>query len=139
VRVLFDIDVVLDLLLDRRPFSEDAGILLSKAEQGEISGYLCATAVTTIHCLARKAIGERRARTEVRKLLTFLEPAVVNRAVLEGAFEAKFKDFEDAVSHEAGRQAGAECIVTRNVRDFKRSVIPVYSPSELVRTLEAFG
>ncbi len=138
MRVLFDIDVVLDLLLDRRPFSRDAGILLSKAEQGELSGHLCATAVTTIHYLARKAIGERRARTEVRKLLTFLEPAVVNRAVLEGAFDAKFRDFENAVSHEAARQAGVECIVTRNIRDFKGSLIPAYSPSELVRTLEAF-
>ena len=137
MRVLFDVDVVLDLLLDRSPFSRDASILLSKAEQGELSGHICATAVTTIHYIARKAIGDRRAREEVRKLLTFLEPLVVNRGVLEGAFDATFRDFEDAVSHEAARQAGVECIVTRNIRDFKGSKIPVYSPSDLVRTLAA--
>ena len=137
MRVLFDVDVVLDLLLDRTPFSTDAGILFSKAEQGELSGHICATAVTTIHYIARKAIGERRAREEVRKLLTFLEPLAVNRAILEGAFDAAFRDFEDAVSHEAARQAGVECIVTRNIRDFKGSQIPVYSPSHLVRTLVA--
>ena len=105
MRVLFDVDVVLDLLLDRSPFSTDAGILLSKAEQGELSGHLCATAVTTIHYISRKAIGDRRARKEVRKLLTFLEPLVVNRTVLEGAFDTAFKDFEDSVSHEAARHA----------------------------------
>jgi predicted nucleic acid-binding protein len=137
VRVLFDVDVVLDLLLDRSPFSRDAAILLSKAEQGELSGHICSTAVTTIHYIARKAIGDRKAREEVRKLLTFLEPLVVNRAILEGAFDATFRDFEDAVSHEAARQAGVEGIVTRNIRDFKGSQIPVYSPSDLVRTLAA--
>lgn len=137
MRVLFDVDVVLDLLLNRTPFSRDAGILLSKAEQGELSGHICATAVTAIHYIARKAIGDRRAREEVRKLLTFLEPLAVNRAVLEAAFDAAFRDFEDAVSHEAARQAGVECIITRNIQDFKRSQIPVYSPSDLVRTLAA--
>ncbi len=137
MRVLFDIDVILDLLLDRRPFANDAGILLSKAELGELIGYVCATGVTTVHYLARKAIGERRARLEVQKLLTFLEPAMVNRVVLEGALRIKFGDFEDAVSHEAARQVGAEAIVTRNTRDYKKSIIPVYSPSELVRLLEA--
>lgn len=137
MRVLFDVDVVLDLLLDRTPFSRDAGILLSKAEQGELFGHICSTAVTTVHYIARKAIGDRRAREEVRKLLTFLEPLAVNRAVLEAAFDARFRDFEDAVSHEAARQSGVECIVTRNIRDFKRSQIPVYTPSDLVRTLAA--
>jgi predicted nucleic acid-binding protein len=66
-----------------------------------------------------------------------LEPLVANRTVLEGAFDTSFKDFEDAVSHEAARQAGIECIVTRNIRDFKTSQIPVYSPSDLLRTLAA--
>lgn len=137
MRVLFDVDVILDLLLDRSPFSRDAAILLSKAEQGDLSGHICATAVTTIHCIARKAVGDNRARAEVRKLLTLLEPLAVNRAVLEAALDATFRDFEDAVSHEAARQAGVECIITRNIRDFKGSQIPVYSPSDLVRTLAA--
>lgn len=137
MKVLFDLDVVLDLLLDRLPFSEDAANLLSKAERGEITGYLCATAVTTLHYIARKTLGERKARQEVRKLLTFLEPVAVNRAVLESALEIRFRDFEDAVSHEAARQAGVECIVTRNVRDFKVSRIPVYSPKDLLRILRA--
>ena len=136
MRVLFDIDVILDLLLDRTPFSEDATLLLSKAERGEISGHICATAFTTVHYLVRKTIGDRRAREETKKLLVFLEPAAVNRSVLEGAFEAAFSDFEDAVSHEAARQAGVEYIITRNVRHYKKSRIPVYSPSDFLRMVD---
>jgi predicted nucleic acid-binding protein len=61
----FDTDVVLDLLLDRQPFSTPAADLFSRVERAEIRGYLCATTVTTVHYLAAKVIGTRRARAEV--------------------------------------------------------------------------
>jgi predicted nucleic acid-binding protein len=139
VKVLFDTDVVLDLLLDRRPHAAAAGRLLSRVESGEISGYLCATAVTTIHYLAAKVVGTRRARAEVQKLLSLFEIAPVNRAILEAALESGFSDFEDAVAHEAARHVEAQGIVTRNLRGFKRSAVPVYAPSDLLAVLDAGG
>jgi len=64
MRVLFDVDVVLDLLLDRVPFSKDAAVLLSMAEGGQLTGHICATAVTALYYIAQKAIGERRAHAQ---------------------------------------------------------------------------
>jgi hypothetical protein len=93
--------------------------------------------VTTIHYLAAKVVGARRARAEVARLLSLFEIAPVNRGVLEGALQAGFSDFEDAVTHEAARQVDAQAIVTRNLRDFKRSAIPVYSPGDMLAVLEA--
>ena len=136
MRVLFDTDVVLDLLFDRQPFSTPAADLFSRVERGEIHGYLCATTVTTVHYLAAKVVGTRRARIEVRRLLTLFEVAPVNRPVLEAALTGAFTDFEDAVIHEAARHVDAQAIVTRNTRNFKRSVIPIHAPSELLRILE---
>ncbi len=49
MKTLFDTNVILDVLLDREPFSDDASFLLSKVEKSEIIGYICATTVTTIH------------------------------------------------------------------------------------------
>ncbi|MEA3455651.1 MAG: PIN domain-containing protein [Campylobacterota bacterium] len=43
MRILFDTNIVLDLLLDREPFSQDAQILFSRVERGEVIGMLCAT------------------------------------------------------------------------------------------------
>jgi predicted nucleic acid-binding protein len=137
LRVLFDTDVVLDLLLDRQPFSTPAAELFSRVERGEIRGYLCATTITTVHYLAAKVIGTRRARAEVRRLLTLFEVAPVNRPVLEAALAGAFADFEDAVIYEAARHVDAQAIVTRNTRDFKQSVIPIHQPSELLHILQA--
>jgi predicted nucleic acid-binding protein len=137
LRILFDTNVVLDVLLDREPFSTTAAQLFSKVEAGELSGYICATTITTLHYLARKTVGTQRAQEEIRKLLTLFEVAPVNRSVLEGALEAQFTDFEDAVIHEAALQAEAQGIVTRNIADFKGASIPLYSPEELSKMLRA--
>jgi len=137
LRVLFATDVVLDLLLDHQPFSEPAAILFSRAETGSISGYICATAVTTIHYLSTKAIGLKHSRNNIQKLLSILDIAPVSRSVLEAALESRFRDFEDAVVHEAACQIKAEAIITRNVRDYKHSSIPVYSSVELVKMSRA--
>ena len=137
MRVLFDTNVVLDVLLDREPHSEAASTLFSRVETGALAGYLCATTVTTVHYLAAKAIGPERSVEEVQKLLNLFETAPVNRSVLEAALEAGFSDFEDAVLYESARHVDAEAIVTRNVQDFKQARIAIYSSDELVHVLNA--
>lgn len=136
MKILFDTNV-LDLLIDRKPFSTIAVQLFSKVEAQEIAGYLSATTVTTIHYLARKVIGPNKAKKEIKKLLTLFNVAAVNRPVLEAALTSKFRDFEDAVLHEAARQVEVQGIVTRNVKDFKQSKIHIYSPEELLQILAA--
>ena len=137
MKVLFDTNVILDVLLDRSPFADDAAYLLSKVEQSEIMGFVCATTITTIHYLATKALGSKSASLHIKSLLSLFVIAPVNRLVLENAATSKFKDFEDAVLHEAALHAGAKYIVTRNSIDFKKSKLPVFEPKEFINVLES--
>jgi len=130
LRVLFDTNVVLDLLLDREPFSLEAAKCFSRVEAGEIEGWLCGSTVTTLHYLIRKSAGARKARESISLLLSLFEIAPVNKTALKGALNLPFKDFEDAVLHEAARLVNADVIVTRNTVDFKHSGIPVQQPRE---------
>lgn len=131
MKVLFDTNIVLDVLMDRLPYSEAAVELFSKVEDGSIIGYLCGTTITTVFYLAAKTVGATRAQEEIKKLLSLFEVAPVNRYVLEAALVLDFNDFEDAVIHEAACHVGADAIVTRNQRDFKKSKITVYSSEEM--------
>lgn len=79
----------------------------------------------------------RQAKAHVRKVLSLFDVAMVNRAVVDAALEKDFQDFEDGVTHEAARLYGAEMIITRNPRDFRKSVIPVLSPVELLELISA--
>lgn len=135
MKALFDTNVILDVLLDRQPFADDAAILLSKVEQLEIIGFACATTMTTIHYLTAKALGPQAAAQHISTLLSFFVIAPVNRVVLERAISAKFPDFEDAVLHASACQAGAKYIVTRNIADFKNSELPVFGPREFLNAM----
>jgi len=135
--VLFDTDVILDLLLDREPFADAAVQVFSEAEKGNMTGFICATAVTTIFYLAAKAAGASKAKKSIHRLLSFLEVAPVNRAVLEGALESKYADFEDGVVSEAASRVGATAIITRNVRHYRHSPVPAYLPTDVLKMLKA--
>jgi len=137
MKVLFDTNVILDVLLDRKPFVEDASYLLSKVERTEITGFLGATTITTIHYLITKSLGPNEAIQHIQALLALFEVAPVNRLVLENALNLRFTDFEDSVLHEAACHAGAEYIVTRDISGFMKSTIPMYTPSELINMLES--
>jgi len=123
--------------MDRMPFADSAVELFSKVEDGTIIGHLCGTTITTVYYLASKAVGAARAQEEIKKLLNLFEVAPVNRYVLEAALAAEFSDFEDAVIHEAACHAGADAIVTRNQKDFRKSRIPVYSSKEMAKILSS--
>ena len=139
MRVLFDTKVVLDLLLDREPFSTDVALLFSQVECGALHEYLCTTTITTIHYLTEKVIRTERASKEIGKLFSLFEIAPVNRAVLESALRLKMKDFEDAVVSEAASQAKVQAIVTRDARGFKNAKLPVYTPAEMTHIIRNFG
>lgn len=134
--ILFDTNVVLDVLLKRSPHEQAARWLVDRVETGEIIGILGATTVTTIDYVAGRAIGKEKTRRDLHSLLRLFEVAAVNRAVLEAALESGFADFEDAVLHEAGLRTGADGIVTRDSDGFSTATIPVYTPPELMELLK---
>jgi predicted nucleic acid-binding protein len=137
MRVLFDTNVVLDVLLARAPHARAAIALFHHVAAKDIDGLLGATTVTTIHYLATKAVGARQAERHLRTLLGLFEVAAVTRPVLMDALILGFTDYEDAVLHEAARHAGAQAIVTRDPRGFAKARLRIYTSDELLRLLRA--
>lgn len=135
MKILFDTNIVFDVLIDRAPFAEAAVALFSAVEHGALQGYLCGTTITTVYYLTARVLGAMRVRDEIGKLLTLFEVAPVTRPVLESALAGDFADFEDAVLYQAARHTGAQAIVTRNLKDFQGAGLPVYSSVELVKIL----
>jgi predicted nucleic acid-binding protein len=137
VKVLFDTNVVLDVLLDREPHTDVAVKLFALVDNGRLEGSICATTVTTIYYIAAKSFGRKRAQNQVRELLGLFSIADVGRDVLDRALDLDFADFEDAVVHEAARASGASAIVTRDGGDFTNASLPVFDPHELLAAIAA--
>jgi predicted nucleic acid-binding protein len=137
MKVLFDTNVVLDVLLAREPHANVAAQLFALVDSGKLEGVISATTVTTVHYIATDAVGRKKAQKHLRELMTLFEVAPVDRSVLARAMDLEFPDFEDAVLHEAGRAFGAAAIVTRNRKDFSNASLPVFDPVELLAALTA--
>ena len=137
MRVLFDTNVVLDVLLAREPHFGSAARLMSLVDAGRIEGVVSATTITTIHYIATKSIGREAAGRYLRDLLAIFDVAAVDRDVLLDALALDFADYEDAVLHEAARASEAVAIVTRNIPDFGKATVPVLTPQELLAAVVA--
>ena len=128
MKILLDTNVILDLFLDRHPFSDHAATLFSLIETSRMEGLICATTLTTIDYLLKQKLPRNQAQKALKKLLDLFEVAPVNRPVLEQALQSKVTDFEDAMLEQAAALVNADAIITRNVKDFKKSTVPAYDP-----------
>ena len=134
-KVLYDTNIVLDLLLDRHPHATASAAALEIAEVGKVRGFVAAHAVTTIHYFLRKETGNTKAKQMLATLLRVLSVAVENDAVMQEALLSPSPDFEDAVTAAAVRFAGCDFIVTRDPKGFRGSPVKCFSPEGLLQYL----
>ena len=127
-RVLYDINVLLDVLLKREPFLADSASALDAVGQGQVEGYVAGHAVTTLFYLLQRELGMAKSRQVLAGLLTKMRVAPVTDAGIRQALNNSFKDFEDGVTYAAAQEAEVSVIVTRNVNDFTKGIIPAVLP-----------
>lgn len=130
MKALLDTNIVLDVLLDRKPHSVESAEVFRFIEQGRAEGLLCATTITTLDYLLSQCMKRKESRKLLSQLLKLFEVASVNRAVIEDALASQMDDFEDAVLDHAALNSGADVIVTRNSKDFSRGKSKVMDPKQ---------
>ncbi len=136
MKVLFDTNVVLDLLLERTPFVEDARALFVLVENGKIEGYLCATTVTTLHYLIEKETDKTEADEVIAMLLGLFEVAPVTHEVLSDACTHNGSDYEDSVIYTSAGKMHIDYIVTRDKKGFSASRVSVLNPKAFLAFFE---
>ncbi|MEO8097616.1 MAG: PIN domain-containing protein [Acidobacteriota bacterium] len=134
-QVLVDTNVVLDVLLDRRLHVEASAAVWAAVEMGVAKGFLAAHAVTTVHYLIRKELGNARAARTIAPILRVFEIAPVDRTVLEQALQRSLPDFEDSVTAGAALLAGCDFIVTRHPKGFRGSPVRPVTPEAFLPLL----
>ena len=136
MRAVIDTCVIVDALQSREPFCKDAQSIFLLCANRQFEGFLTAKAITDIYYLThRQTHSDKSTRDVLTKLCTLfglLDTAALN---IRKAITAKISDFEDAVMIETAVRSNMDCIVTRNIRDYYKAPIPVYSPAEFVNLL----
>lgn len=132
MKVLLDTNIVLDVLLRRSRWLAE-----SKAvwQHPEVTGYISATTVTDIFYIVKKQTDVGTAKKAIVICLNELEIALIDSQTIHLAVQRPGDDFEDNVQTACAYLVGLDAIVTRNTQDFVSSLVPVFSPTELLMHL----
>lgn len=133
--ILLDTDVLLDVILDRRPHADASGALLDFLERRPRMAFVAWHTLSNLYTLVRPGAGDQVARGFLADLTTFVTVAPATTDALRAALALPLKDLEDAMQVAAAQECGAQYIATRNVRDFRSSPVPARTPAKLLEEL----
>jgi len=135
MKVFVDTNVVLDFLLKREDFFEDARMIMALGYNKRCDLYMSSLSFSNIAYIARKQLkGDAlyECFSEIRELLSV---SPVTQVELDQAILLRASDFEDALQYNSAKTVGADCILTRNTKDFQFSEIVILTPSEFVKKM----
>ena len=133
--ILIDTDVLVDVALDRQPFSDPASELIDRLQTGPKRVFVAWHTLSNFCSLVTPARSGADARAFIAELIRFVAVAECGTDAIAYAARLGMTDFEDAMQVAAARACGARYVVTRNVRDFKHSPIPAITPAEALEAL----
>ena len=134
-RLFFDTNVVLDLLGEREPFYDSAAKITTLADRGEIELIVSALTYSTVYYLLSRFEDKEPVKEKIRKFKVIAETSDLTDKIVEKGLSSKFSDFEDALQYYCAIKMDCKILITRNVKDFKESEIPVLTPDEYLNSL----
>lgn len=135
--VFIDTDVIVDFLTDRKPFSLESAKIFSLIDQKKIKGYVSSLSFSNLYYILRKFGTHKKVINSLKKLSELVDILKVDSDIIKSALTSDFKDFEDSIQYFAAQeQIKADCIITRNIKDYKDSSIPVMTPETFLVTFE---
>lgn len=136
MKILVDTNILLDVLIQRRPFFQDSARVWSLIHDGLFEGYVSAISVNNLYYIVRKLRDKETAEVFVDDLLRDFEVASLTKNILRQARTVAGKDYEDSIQYFSAIQEGCEILLTRNKKDFPSTGLQLLSPSEFLKSLK---
>ena len=125
-KILVDLNIILDFL-NKRNFHLEAAQLVEK----KLSGYMCAHEITTLsYFLFKEQKDKTKVINTITTILDIFTIIPIDDVILRNSLVSPISDYEDAVIEVSSMKTNIDCIISRNVSDFKASRIPVYTPEQ---------
>ena len=127
MKTLFiDTNIVIDLLAKREPFYEESAKLFSLADKKKINLIVSSLTFTNTNYILSKMTNSTTAREILTKFKVLVTVAALDDKIIELALNDKsFSDFEDRLQYYTAIENETYIIITRNLKDFKNSILPV--------------
>lgn len=134
-RLFLDSDVLLDMFLKREPFFFHTQILLIECIKGNIELRTSSLVIANIVYVLRKQVGILKAKENLKNLFNSAKVLPFEFDAIETAISSDITDFEDAIQFHIAQKHNCDAIITRNIKDYKNSTIPVLTAEQFLNTL----
>lgn len=134
MKVLIDTNVLLDFYCQREDFYQNAASIFDLACNEEIELWVSPISFVNFFYITRKVYTTEQRYEILRGLMQICKIANTDERVLSSALSDIVPDFEDMVQFHSARLISADCIITRNIKDFMTATIPVMTPSQFLST-----
>lgn len=135
--IFLDTNVIIDFLADRKPFSLFAAKIFNDAVEGKVKLFISAVSYNNIYYILRQSLSNVETLKLLNELSELAEIVDVTKSTIKKSLKSDFKDFEDAIQYNcASSISKLDALVTRDTKDFKKSLLPVFTPEEIVTILK---
>ena len=135
MRLLIDGNILLDVLQKREPHFEASAMIWKLCETEQAEGFVSALTLANLVNIMRRELVPETIEDILKKLSLIFQFADLCAGDLSHAAVMHWSDFEDAVQAVTAERIHAEYLITRNVRDFKQSIVPAFTPIEFLSRL----
>lgn len=134
--IFLDSNILMDIFANRQPFVKASLEIYKLGVNNKIKLYTSSNTITTLHYLLKKFINEDKIRMALEEILDNIEIIAVDINITRKSLKSSHKDFEDAIQITAAQSINTmDCIITRDLKDFKFSEINVFTPDEFLNTI----
>lgn len=135
--LFIDTDVIIDFIIDRQPFSREAAQVFTLIDQRKVKGYSSALSYSNIYYVLRNYASHKKVITMLNELSDLVGILKVDDDIIKASLASDFKDFEDAIQYYTAQEyKRIDVIITRNIKDYKKSSVPVMTPETFMKTHE---
>jgi predicted nucleic acid-binding protein len=131
--VFVDTNIVIDLLQKREIFYKEAQELFTKADRKKLKLYISALTFANTYYILSKYYSSSEAKKILSKFKVLVEVLPTTDKIIDLALASDFNDFEDAIQFYTALESNLHVIITRNKKDFKNNLIPVFSAKEFLK------
>jgi predicted nucleic acid-binding protein len=132
--LFIDTDIIIDFLIDRKPFAREAAIIFTLVEQKKLKGYASSLTFSNLYYVLRKFETHKKVISKLDSLSKLVNILKVDDQTIKSALASSFQDFEDSIQHFcASESKKPDAIITRNIKDYKNSELPVMTPGDFLK------
>ncbi len=133
MKIIIDNNVILDVFQNREPFVDFSSKVLRLVETNHVKGYITANSITDIYYVLNRSIKEKeQVYNYMSTLLELIEIIDVTANDIKSALHPEVIDFEDELISVCANGSNIDYIITRNTKDFKKSLVPVLTPEDFI-------